>query len=242
MRRMVLGCLLTTAGLAFGANLVLVGDSTLAPRDETSPIGSWGEALAPYLKDDVKIIDTAVGGRTVRTTKEVWDKIIAKVSADDRVIIQFGINDANKRIPGRLVPEDEFKATLTSFVNDVRAKGAVPIVCSPISGAGFTTNSAPNAVFKMNPSRRVYGPYSRTVAENEKVEFIDMTELTGAKLAELGRDGSLALYVGPSEKNGKPDYDTVHPNKVGAKVFGKIFYDAACAQKSAVTALFKSAR
>ena len=58
MRRMVLGCLLATAGLAFGANLVLVGDSTLAPRDETSPIGSWGEALAPYLKDDVKIIDT----------------------------------------------------------------------------------------------------------------------------------------------------------------------------------------
>lgn len=62
---------------------MLVGDSTLAPRKPEHPVGSWGEALAPHLRDGVAIRDFAVGGRTVRTTLPTWGKTLEAIGSGD---------------------------------------------------------------------------------------------------------------------------------------------------------------
>ena len=57
---------------ATAANIVLIGDSTLAPRTDAVKLGSWGDSLKPLLAPGNGIVNRSVGGRTVRTTKPGW--------------------------------------------------------------------------------------------------------------------------------------------------------------------------
>ena len=221
---------------ATAANIVLIGDSTLAPRTEAVKLGSWGDSLKPMLAPGNGIVNRSVGGRTVRTTKPGWAKSLDLISKGDFVIIQFGINDANKK---KLVEEAEFKKTLEEFAADVQAKGATPIICSPVANAGYGKKSASDATFKLTPSRRTYGDYAKAVAEEKKLAYVDMTALTAAELAKLGKDKALALYAGDVTHKGKPTFDTTHPAKSGAKRFAELFIADVKAQKLPVAELFK---
>lgn len=236
MKKLIAIAFATVSLAAAAANLVLVGDSTLAPRDDTSKLGSWGDALKPSLTEGNRIINQAVGGRTVRTTKPVWAKNLTKISKGDFVIIQFGINDAGKK---RFVDEAEFKNTMKSFASDVLAKGATPVICSPVANAGWSKNAKADSAFNLTPSRRVYADYSKAVADEMKLAFVDMTALTSAELAKVGKDAAIALYVGDSTRKGKPTFDTTHPSKAGAKRFSELFLAEVKARKLPIAALFK---
>ena len=59
--------LVTGAGAAEAPHkLVLAGDSTMQKRPAEGPAGSWGEALAPALKEGFEIANFARGGRSTR--------------------------------------------------------------------------------------------------------------------------------------------------------------------------------
>ena len=221
---------------ASAANIVLIGDSTLAPRSDAVKLGSWGDALKPSLAPGNGIVNRSVGGRTVRTTKPSWAKSLEMISKGDFVIIQFGINDAGKK---RLVEEAEFKKTLVEFADDVIAKGATPIICSPVANAGWGKTGKADDPFKLTPSRRTYGDYAKAVAAEKKLAYVDMTALTAAELAKLGKDKALELYAGDTQKKGKPAFDTTHPTKAGAKRFAELFIADVKAQKLPVAELFK---
>ena len=236
MNKLVVVAFVAGSLVANAANLVLVGDSTLAPRKENVTLGSWGDALKPSLADGNGIVNHAVGGRTVRTTKPVWEKNLAKISKGDFVIIQFGINDAGKK---KFVDEAEFKKTMKEFASDVLAKGATPVICSPVANAGWRKKSKASSAFTLEPSRRVYADYSKAVAEEMKLAFVDMTAITAAELAKIGKDAAIELYVGDTTKNGKPIFDTTHPSKAGAKRFAELFLAEVKAQKLPVATLFK---
>ncbi len=218
------------------ANIVLIGDSTLAPRPENVKIGSWGDALKPHLAPGNGIVNRSVGGRTVRTTKRSWAKSLELISKGDFVIIQFGINDAAKK---KLVEEEEFKKTLAGFADDVIAKGATPIICSPVANAGYRKNAKADAQFALSPSRRKYGDYAKAVAAEKNLAYVDMTALTAAELAKLGKDGALALYVGDTMDHDKPIFDTTHPAKSGAKRFAELFIADVKGRNLPVAKLFK---
>ena len=226
---------------AAAANIVLIGDSTLAPRSASVRNGSWGDALKESLAPSTPsngVVNCAVGGRTVRTTLPGWEKSLKKISAGDFVIIQFGINDAAKN---KLVEEKEFKETLTKFADDVIAKGATPIICSPISSAGYGRNGKPDDKFndKQNASRRKYGDFAKAVADEKKLAFVDMTSLTSAELAKIGREAALECYLCATTRDGKEVFDTTHPTKAGAKRFAGLFVAEVKARKLPVAKLFK---
>ena len=221
------------------ANIVLIGDSTLAPRAETVKLGSWGDALKPSLAPGNGIINRAVGGRTVRSTKPGWAKSLALISKGDFVIIQFGINDASPN-PKKLVGADEFKKTLAKFADDVLAKGATPVICSPVANAGYGKIPKTGATFSLTKSRRTYGDYAKAVAAEKKLDYVDMTALTAAALSKLDREAALALYVGETKKkDGASTFDTTHPAKAGAKRFAELFIADVKARKLPVAKLFK---
>ena len=223
---------------ASAANIVLVGDSTLAPRAESVRNGSWGDALKPSLAPGNGVVNRAVGGRTVRTTLPGWTNSLEKISKGDFVIIQFGINDAAKN---KLVEEDEFKKTIAQFADDVLAKGATPVICSPISWAGYGKNGKPGDSFndKNNASRRKYGDFAKTVAEEKKLDYVDMTALTSAELAKIGRDAALECYLCDVTRDGKEVFDTTHPTKAGAKRFAELFIADVRSRKLPIAKLFK---
>ena len=97
MKNLFFALVVVVSIVASGANIVLIGDSTLAPRSEAVKTGSWGDALKPFLAPGNGIVNRSVGGRTVRTTKPSWAKSLEMISKGDFVIIQFGINDAAKK-------------------------------------------------------------------------------------------------------------------------------------------------
>ena len=172
----------------------------------------------------------------MRTTMSVWAKNLTKISKGDFVIIQFGINDAGKK---KFVDEAEFRKTMKEFASDVLAKGATPVICSPVANAGWSKKSKANSAFTLKPSRRVYANYSKAVADEMKLAFVDMTSITAAELAKIGKDAAITLFVGDTTKNGKPIFDTTHPSKAGAKRFAELFLAEVKAQRLPVAALFK---
>ena len=222
---------------AEAGNLILVGDSTLAPRKPEQRIGSWGDSMGDKLKDGWKIVNVAVGGRTVKTiqnggNKSAWQKAQDAMHAGDFVIVQFGINDAAKK---KLVDIPEFKEELAKFAKVIRSKGATPVFCSPVTSGTYGKDGK----FVRNKSRRKYADATREIAEAEKVDFIDMTELTSQILDALDKAAGQDLYVGKSTKNGKPIFDTCHPSKAGAKRYGEAFIKDATTRKLPIASIFK---
>ena len=225
------------AGLsATAGNLILVGDSTLAPRKPELRIGSWGDSMGDKLKDGWKIVNVAVGGKTVRTIQEgkvsCWQKAQNAMQKGDFVIVQFGINDAAKK---KLVEIPDFKAEFAKFADVIRAKGATPVFCSPVTSGTYGKDGK----FRRNASRAKYGNAIKEVAAEKKVDFIDMRELTSGILEKMDKAAGQDYYVGPTKKNGKDVFDTTHPSKAGAKRFGEAFIADAKARKLAVAAVFK---
>ena len=228
---------LAMAVAAEAGNLILVGDSTLAPRKPEQRIGSWGDSMGDKLKDGWKIVNVAVGGRTVKTiqnggNKSAWQKAQDAMQAGDFVIVQFGINDAAKK---KLVDIPEFKEELAKFAKVIRSKGATPVFCSPVTSGTYGKDGK----FVRNKSRRKYADATREIAEAEKVDFIDMTELTSQILDALDKAAGQDLYVGKSTKNGKPIFDTCHPSKAGAKRYGEAFIKDATTRKLPIASIFK---
>ena len=236
MKNLFFALVVVVSIVASGANIVLIGDSTLAPRSEAVKTGSWGDALKPFLAPGNGIVNRSVGGRTVRTTKPGWAKSLELISKGDFVIIQFGINDAAKK---KLVEEDEFKKTIAEFSDDVIAKGAIPVICSPVANAGYSKNAKADAPFTLTKSRRIYGDYAKTVAKEKNLAYVDMTALTAAELAKLGKDGAIALYVGETTRDNTQVFDTTHPAKTGAKRFAELFVADVKARDLPIAKLFK---
>ena len=222
---------------ALAGNLILVGDSTLAPRKPEVRVGSWGDSMSDKLADGWKIVNVAVGGRTVKTIQagkvSSWQKALDAMQKGDFVIVQFGINDAAKK---KLVEIPAFKDEFAKFAEAIRAKQAIPVFCSPITSGTYDKK---NGKFTRNASRDKYGAAIREVAAEKKVDFIDMTELTCGILGGMAREVGQDLFVGACERDGKQIFDTTHPSKAGAKRFGEAFIADAKARKLPVAAIFK---
>jgi len=235
--KVVAGALLAAVMSASAGNLILVGDSTLATRKPEQRIGSWGDSMADKLKDGWKIVNVAVGGRTVKSIQygkvSSWQRAQNAMQQGDFVIVQFGINDASPRT-NKFVRIPDFKAELAKFADVIRAKGATPVFCSPVTSGTYDKDGK----FVRNQSRAKYAAATRDIAAEKNVDFIDMTELTSQVLAGLDKAAGQDLYVGKSTKDGKPIFDTCHPSKAGAKRYGEAFIKDAKDRKLAIASIF----
>ncbi|MEO6279298.1 hypothetical protein [Roseateles sp.] len=106
----------TTANVAIGPRLILVGDSTMAPRS------GYGNALCARFQQ-VACINLARGGRSSKSFRAegLWDTVMALLAEKGNktlVLIQFGHNDQPGK-PGRSTDlATEFPANLTNQAND----------------------------------------------------------------------------------------------------------------------------
>lgn len=241
MKAMKLMVLVTAVGLgvsAFAGNLILVGDSTLAPRKVESPNGSWGDSMTNSLSEGWTICNFAIGGKTVKTIQEggrnpAWKRALEKMGKDDFVIVQFGINDASKK---KLVEIPQFKAEFAKFADQIRAKGAIPVFCSPIQSGAYGRKTG---LYQGAATRVTYGTAIKEVAEEKKVDFVDMTAITATILGGLKQAEGEALFIGKTTRDGKPTFDTTHPCKAGARLFGSAFVKEVKARNLPIAKVFK---
>ena len=239
MKCMMVAAAVFAAEVAAAGNLVLIGDSTLAPRAKDPVKGSWGESLTNSLAPGWQIVNVAVGGKTVMTIQQssgkrdsAWTRGLKALSKGDYAIVQFGINDAN---PKKLVTIPKFKAEFEKFADEIRAKGATPIFCSPVSSGDYDKDGK----YKNVKTRSVYGKAIEETATAKKIAFVDMTGLTAKLLETTEKPAGQAFFTGKSERDGKQVFDMCHPNKRGAQAFGALFVKDVKARKLPVAEIFK---
>ncbi len=211
----------TAAAQGAKPTLFLIGDSTVKVGT-TGQVG-WGERIADYFDPArIAVVNDARGGRSSRTflTEGLWDRVRSELRQGDFVVMQFGHNDGSAlfdtnrprgsiRGTGEETREGVVELTgtretvhtygwyLRRYIDDARAVGASPIVCSPI----------PRNVWKDGRvARDPYRDWARAVAESAGATFVDLHEIIARRYEQLGWDHVNALF--PS--------DHTHTNQAGA--------------------------
>ncbi|OWR00015.1 rhamnogalacturonan acetylesterase [Sphingopyxis witflariensis] len=201
MRRLLTGVM--AAALASGAQaqegersdappllpykVILVGDSTMAPHS------GWGGAFcAQHVKSSVACLNTGRGGRSTRSYRQEggWDIILAEAGVpgyrETYVLIQFGHNDQSTKPERRTDETTEFPANLRRFVEEVRAKGAIPVLVTPLTRREFKDG-------KLKNSLASWSDQVRGVAKALDVPLVDLNALSAAQVQEMGAEMATKL-------------------------------------------------
>jgi lysophospholipase L1-like esterase len=223
-------CVLALAGFAVPARpviLFLAGDSTMAEKlPNKRPETGWGEALQQYFTDEVKVDNRAKNGRSTRTfiSEGLWQAIVDSIKPGDYVFIQFGHNDESKDKEDRYTPPDDFRANLTRMVADARAKGAIPVLMTPVRRRRFDKEG------RLYDTHGEYPDLVKRVAADQHVVMIDMHEESALVLTAFGPEPSrqLFLQLEPKENPNYPDgiEDNTHFSPGGAGVMAYVAVEA----------------
>jgi lysophospholipase L1-like esterase len=222
---------ITILGAAFATStfaqrpitVFLAGDSTMAAKaDDKRPETGWGEMLEKRFKPGtVKVDNRAMNGRSTTSfiAEGRWKALIDSVKKGDLVFIQFGHNDQKKDKPGVYAAPEAYKANLSGFVNDVRAKGATPVLMTSIARRRFEAG-------KVVQTHGEYPDLVKAVAKDHNVAVIDLGRKTEAVLAREGEEGSKKLFfhLKPGENANYPKgvEDNTHLSPYGADVFARL--------------------
>jgi lysophospholipase L1-like esterase len=211
----------------------LAGDSTMANKlPERRPETGWGEALQKFFKErEVRIENHAQNGRSTKSfiAEGRWQVIVDKLTKGDYVFIQFGHNDESKDKGDRYTPPDEFRKNLTKFINEVRAKQAIPVLLTPVMRRRFDKDG------KFYDTHGEYPDLVRAVAAENKVALIDMHRESEKVIRRHGVEGSrklfLQLAVGENPNYPKGIEDNTHFSPLGADAMARLAVAAIREQK-----------
>jgi rhamnogalacturonan acetylesterase len=205
--------------------LYIIGDSTV--RNTNRPQCGWGEKIGDFFDTtQLKISNQAMAGRSTRTfIKEGrWDKVMSTIKKGDYLIMQFGHNEGSKPDTSRQgrrgvlrgIGEETVELTwpdstkeivhtygwyLRKFVNDAKAKGAIPVIASMIPRNQFVEG-------KVKRAGNDFGKWAAEVAASENISFIDLNKITADKYDTMGAEKVKDFFSG----------DHTHTNEAGATV------------------------
>lgn len=207
--------------------LYIIGDSTVKNGDGKGgkDLWGWGSFMADRFDTTrIQVQNHAIGGRSSRTfiTEGRWDRILEQLKPGDFVIMQFGHNDSGPlddtaRARGTIkgIGEDSsaiynpirkvnevvhtYGWYMRKYITDTKAKGAVPIVCSPVPRGDFKDGKTVRA----NTS---YGEWASAVAKAANAFFIPLNDLIADQYDVLGADSVKKFFP----------VDHTHPNKTGS--------------------------
>lgn len=158
--------------------IYLIGDSTVCDyKDSQSPMTGWGQVLKHFFNGDVQIFNHAIGGRSSRSFREQgrWKTVLNLLQPGDFVFIQFGHNDRDSRHAERYTTVADYKLRLDSFVVESRAKGAIPVLVSPMVMNAWNNTTMRN-VFTENGNN--YRGAMEEVAKACKCAFVDLNMMS----------------------------------------------------------------
>jgi DNA sulfur modification protein DndE len=198
--------------------IFLVGDSTMANKLlEDNPERGWGQLFPKYVTDEVEIQNHAVNGRSTKSfiNEHRWDTVMSRLKAGDYVMIQFGHNDQKLEDSTRSAPAHTlYKENLIRFVNDVRSKGATPVLITPVMRRKF------DGAGKFVDQHGDYPGVVKEVAAAMNVLLIDLHKSSEALIIKEGVENSRRLFLNiPANhfKNYKgKEEDNTHFSEYGA--------------------------
>lgn len=204
--------------------LIVTGDSTIQNTD-SDPDGMWGwGSVLETVFDPSKItlVNAGKAGRSARTFLDEgrWEKVYNALEPGDFVVIQFGHNDFGPidSAPGRGEIRNTSDSTkvffmmdhhyevvrsygfyLRKFIDDVREKGATPILVSTTP-----RNEWPDGKMER---REEFINYMNEVKAQTSVDFVDMLRISADYYDSIGKEESAKYF-----KN-----DHTHSSRYGAE-------------------------
>ncbi|AUX43330.1 hypothetical protein SOCE26_047780 [Sorangium cellulosum] len=175
----------------------IAGDSTVANGQTPCPAG-WGGQLDALFDERVTVVNSAVGGRSVRTwlyhvqntmddtgecaltrdasgeplLQDRWVQMLDGMKPGDYLFIQFGINDGS-RTCDRHVGLDAFKASYGMMALAAQERGAQPVFVTPVSAIACNGSTA-------RGTRGGYVTATHEAGREHGVPVIDLHELSVA--------------------------------------------------------------
>ncbi|MGH7026410.1 rhamnogalacturonan acetylesterase [Brevundimonas sp.] len=162
------------------SKIILVGDST------TAVVGGWGPSFCAYhVTSFAACVNLARGGRSSGSyiAEGSWDLALSEMStpgfAATYVLIQFGHNDQPGK-PGRSTDlATEFPANLKRYVAETQARGATPILLTPLVRRQFVDGRLQN---DLEP----WAEAVRTVARETNTPVVDLNRASAETVQALG--------------------------------------------------------
>lgn len=217
----------------------MVGDSTVknGHGDGAGGLWGWGDYIGQFLDSTlVKVENHALGGTSSRTfqDKGLWDSVSHQLHKGDFVLIQFGHNDDGpinddfrargtikgigneaEAIDNMLTGKHEIVHSygwyLRKIVAGAKAKGAIPIIMSPIPRNTWIEGKVPR-------NDTSYGLWAQQIAAEENVTFVDLNTKMAEKMEHLGALKVTGTYF--------YDRDHTHTSAKGALMAASLIIDA----------------
>lgn len=205
----MLSCLLAfgQTGANNKPTIYTIGDSTVknGRGDGSGGLWGWGDPLVQFFDTSrIQVENHAMGGTSSRTFRDkgLWEPVLERLQPGDYVLIQFGHNDAGPinddfrargTIQGTGDESEEIDNLLTGkhevvhsygwylrqYINEAKAKGATPVVMSPIPRNKWDEERVPR-------NDKSYGQWAKQVAESENVAFVNLNEKMALAMEQLG--------------------------------------------------------
>lgn len=219
-------------------HIFMAGDSTMAnkpyfrnvtdsltgePIQEQNLERGWGQFLGKYLNENIIVRNMAKNGASTKSFRAqgLWDKLLSEMQKGDFVIIQFGHNDSSLTKSSRTTAA-EYKANIERFVDEVRAKGGKPILCTSVARRKFVDA-------KLVDTHGAYPEIVREIAKVKQVPMLDLQKSTSAWLAAEGEQKSNAFFhklaKGVSRSYPYGLDDNTHFNEAGASKVAELFVE-----------------
>ena len=210
------------------------GDSTVKNADKDDD-GMWGwasQAQTVFDESKITLFNAARAGRSTRSfiREGLWDEVYNSLQPGDFVTMQFGHNDicpiTDQKARGVIAESKDtchvykldngtyevvysFGWYLKKMIDDVREKGATPILVSLTP-----RNEWPDGRVERRDGS--YGKWYREVVEATGVEFVDLHNISADFLDKKFAVGSL-----PADKEKAKAKMAAIKEKAGAKYFKK---------------------
>src|SRR3954467_3739024 len=156
-------------------HVFMVGDSTMANKTPAAfPEWGWGMALGKFFVDPGMIRNHAKNGRSSKSFVDegLWAKVLEEMTAGDFVIIQFSHNDEKPSAALHTDPATTFREHLRRYIAETRARGAFPILATPVARRKFDAGG------KLVATHGDYPDATRAVAREEKVPLLELERAT----------------------------------------------------------------
>ncbi len=199
--------------------IFLAGNSTVVDQDQ-EPWASWGQMVTRFFDHRICFANYAESGERADTFIKAGrlKKALSQMKPGDYMFIEFGHNDQKLKGPG-MSGHYFFATQLKIFIDEVRAKGGIPVFVTPTQRRSFDEQG------KIKETHADYPDGMRAVAKREGVALIELHDMTRTLYEAMGVEESKKAFVHyPAHSypgQDKPFADNTHFNPYGAYQIAK---------------------
>jgi lysophospholipase L1-like esterase len=171
----------------------LAGDSTVVDQAD-EPWAAWGQMLPRFFGPGVAVANHAESGESLKSfiRERRLDKILSTIRSGDYLFIQFAHNDQKVGPNYGKTHVDAgatYPAYLKVFIEEARARGAIPVLVTSMHRRSFTADGV------INNTLLDYPEAMRQVARAENVPLVDLNAMSKVLYETLGPEKSLRAFV-----------------------------------------------